>query len=45
MKKQALDKSLDFMRDWLRFQQQRSDIPGIVVAVFSYKGKILFNES
>lgn len=44
MNKIALDKSLAFMRDWLRFQQERGIIPGFVVAV-SHKGKVLFNEA
>ncbi len=44
MKKKALDKSLDFMKDWLRFLHERSTLPGFVVAV-SHKGKVLFNEA
>jgi D-alanyl-D-alanine carboxypeptidase len=44
MKKQALDKSLDFMKDWLRFMYESGTVPGFVLAV-SYKGKVLFNEA
>lgn len=44
MKKRALDKSLDFMKDWLRFLHEQGEVPGFVVAV-SYKGKLLFNEA
>jgi D-alanyl-D-alanine carboxypeptidase len=43
MKKEALEKSLDYIKDWLRFQHERGDIPGLAVAV-GIDGKIVFNE-
>lgn len=44
MNEQILKRSLNYMKDWLRFRYEREDIPGFVAAV-SYKGKIIFNEA
>lgn len=44
MKKEALEKSLNYIRDWLRFMQERSDIPGLAVTV-GVDGKVLLNEA
>jgi D-alanyl-D-alanine carboxypeptidase len=44
MNELILDRSLSYMKDWLRFRYEREDIPGFVIAV-SHKGKIIFNEA
>lgn len=44
MNEKALEKSLGFLKDWLRFMYERDNVPGFVVAV-SHKGKVLFNEA
>jgi D-alanyl-D-alanine carboxypeptidase len=44
MKKQALEKSLDYIKDWLRFQHERGDIPGLAVSI-GVDGKVVFNEA
>lgn len=43
MKQVNLDRSVHFMKDWLRFLYERGDTPGFVIAV-SHKGKVIFNE-
>ena len=44
MNEKALERSLEYMKDWLRFRYEREDIPGFVVAV-AHKGEVLFNEA
>jgi CubicO group peptidase (beta-lactamase class C family) len=44
MKKEALDKSLRYIKDWIRFQHERGDIPGLAVAV-GIDGEIVLNEA
>ncbi len=44
MSKQALDRSVDFIKSWLQFRYEREEVPGFVVAI-SYKGKLLFHEA
>lgn len=44
MKERVLNKSLEYLKDWLRFRYEREEMPGFAVAI-SYKGKILLNEA
>jgi D-alanyl-D-alanine carboxypeptidase len=44
MNKQAFEHSLRYIKSWLRFNYERGEVPGMVVAV-SHKGRIVFNEA
>lgn len=43
MNQRALDNSLRYLDDWLRFQQGREEIPGFVVTV-ARKGKLRIDD-
>jgi D-alanyl-D-alanine carboxypeptidase len=44
MKKQALERSVDYIKSWLKFRYEREEVPGFVVAV-AHKGHIVMNEA
>jgi len=44
MNEKVLEKSVAYIKDWLRFRYERDEMPGYVAAV-SYKGKIILNEA
>jgi len=44
MKKEALERAVVYIGSWLRFQYERGDIPGFVVAI-AYKGRVVLNEA
>jgi len=44
MNEKALKRAALYIKDWLRFQYERGDTPGFVVAI-AHKGKIVFNEA
>lgn len=44
MKKQTLDRSVDYIKSWLTFRYEREEVPGFVVAI-AHKGQIIMNEA
>jgi D-alanyl-D-alanine carboxypeptidase len=44
MKKEALNRSLEYIKDWLQFNYDNDELTGFVVAV-AHKGQVLFNQS
>jgi len=44
MDKTALERAAKYIKDWLRFNYERGDTPGFVVAI-AHDGKTIFNEA
>lgn len=44
MNQKVLNKSINYIRSWLRFKYEREEVPGFVVAI-AHKGKMVMNEA